>query len=189
MTDASSSDHAQTSNLSDFRSKYGWFIGVGVLLLALGAYALFNLFAATIASVFVIGVMMIIGGGARVVHAFQVEKKSALLFWLISGALYVVAGVMALMNPVLAAAVFTLLLAASLIASGVIIAVASFSTKVEQGRWWIFASGVVTTLTGLILAVGWPLSGVWALGLILALDLSFQGASLIACGLAIKQAK
>ena len=103
----------------------------------LALYALFNLFAATIASVFFIGVLMIIGGVARVVHAFQVDKTSSLVFWLLSGALYAVAGAMVLANPLLGAAIFTLLLAASLIASGVVMIVVSFSSRVQQGRWWI----------------------------------------------------
>ena len=171
------------------RDKYGWFIALGVLLLALGAYALFNLFAATIASVFFIGVLMIVGGVARTVHAFQVDRRAAMIFWLLSGVLYAVAGAMVLANPVLGAAVFTLLLAASLIASGIVIIIASFSSKVEQGRWWIFFSGVVTAIAGLVLAAGWPLSGVWALGMILAIDLTFQGWALIAFGLALKSAR
>ncbi|MFN3891500.1 MAG: HdeD family acid-resistance protein [Beijerinckiaceae bacterium] len=190
MTDAGSgTTPAQGPDMADFRSKYAWFIALGVVLLLLGAYALFNLFAATIASVFFIGVLMIIGGVARVVHAFQVEKKTSLAFWLISGVLYAVAGAMVLANPVLGAAVFTLLLAASLIASGVIMIIASFSSRAAEGRWWILLSGIVTAIAGLILASGWPLSGVWALGMILAIDLTFQGWALIAFGLALKAAK
>lgn len=185
MTNASS----QPPNIVEFRSKYGWFIALGVVLLALGAYALFNLFAATIASVFFIGVLMLIGGVARIVHAFQVEKKSWLAFWLLSGVLYAVAGVLTLANPVLGAAVFTLLLAASLIASGLVMIVASFTSSAGQGRWWILLSGVVTAIAGLILAAGWPLSGVWALGMILAIDLTFQGWALIAFGLALRSAR
>ena len=174
---------------AELRSRSTWFIVLGVLLLALGAYALFNLFAATIASVFFIGVLMIIGGVARVVHAFQVDKTSSLVFWLLSGALYAVAGAMVLANPLLGAAIFTLLLAASLIASGVVMIVVSFSSRVQQGRWWILLSGLLTAITGLILASGWPLSGVWALGMIMAIDLTFQGWALIAFGLALKAAR
>ena len=175
--------------VAELRSRSVWFIVLGVLLLALGAYALFNLFAATIASVFFVGVVMIIGGIARVVHAFQVDKTSSLVFWLLSGALYAVAGGMVLANPVLGAAIFTLLLAASLIASGVVMIVVSFSSRVQQGRWWILLSGLITAITWLILAAGWPLSGVWALGMIMAIDLTFQGWALIAFGLALKGAK
>lgn len=185
MTNASTGG----ADVAELRSKSVWFIVLGVLLLAMGAYALFNLFAATIASVFFVGVLMIIGGVARIVHAFQVETKTSLAFWLLSGLLYAVAGGMVLANPLLGAAIFTLLLAASLIASGVVMIVASFSSKAAQGRWWILLSGVLTAVTGLVLASGWPLSGVWALGMILAVDLTFQGWALIAFGLALKSAK
>lgn len=170
------------------RSRYGWFIAVGVLLLALGLFALFNLVAATIASVFFLGVLMIFAGAARVVHAFQVERKSSLAFWLLSGLLYGVAGALVLTNPVLGATILTLLLAAFLIASGVVMVVVSFSANARAGRWWIFLSGLLTAVTGLILAAGWPLSGLWALGLLLAVDLTFQGWALVAFGLVLRNA-
>ncbi len=89
---------------------------------------------------------------------------------------------MVLANPLLGAAIFTLLLAASLIASGVVMIVVSFSSKVQQGRGWILLSGLLTAVTGLMLASDGPLSGVWALGMILAIDLTFQGWALIAFG-------
>lgn len=163
-----------------------WFIGIGALLLLLGLLALFNLFAATIASVFFIGVLMIVGGALRVAHAFRVERTASLLFWLLSGLLYAVAGGMALANPALGAAALTLVLAAALIASGVVMIAACVVSQARDGRWWILLSGVLTSATGLILAAGWPLTGVWALGLILALDLTFQGWALIAFGFALK---
>lgn len=189
LGDAMTNANSNPAELTELRARYGWFIALGVLLLLLGAYALLNLFQATIASVYFIGILMIIGGVARAVHAFQVEKGGAMIFWLLSGVLYAVGGAMVLANPVLGAAVFTLLLAASLIASGIVIIVASFSGKAGQGRWWILLSGAVTAITGLILAAGWPLSGVWALGVILGVDLTFQGWALIAFGLALKSAK
>ena len=192
MSDQGMSDQGMSAGArpeaGTFRSKYVWFIVVGVLLLALGLFALFNLFAATIASVFFIGILMLFAGAARVVHAFQVERKSSLAFWLLSGLLYGVAGALVLANPVLGATIMTLLLAAFLIASGVVMIVVSFSANVREGRWWILLSGLLTAVTGVILAAGWPLSGLWALGLLLAIDLTFQGWALIAFGFVLRNA-
>jgi uncharacterized membrane protein HdeD (DUF308 family) len=48
------------------------------------------------------------------------------------------------------------------------------------------ASGVITGLAGIVVALGWPVNTLWLLGLVLAIDLTFQGVAAIAFGLALK---
>ncbi len=50
---------------SQVRAKWGWLVALGLLLLVLGCIAFANLFAATIVSVFYVGIVMIIGGRYR----------------------------------------------------------------------------------------------------------------------------
>jgi uncharacterized membrane protein HdeD (DUF308 family) len=51
------------------------------------------------------------------------------------------------------------------------------------------ASGVITLLAGLGVVIGWPVNTLWLLGLVLAIDLTFQGVAAIAFGLALKAAR
>ena len=44
---------------SPLRAKWGWFLALGLVLLAFGVIALGNLLVATVASVFYVGVMML----------------------------------------------------------------------------------------------------------------------------------
>jgi uncharacterized membrane protein HdeD (DUF308 family) len=48
------------------------------------------------------------------------------------------------------------------------------------------ASGVITTLAGIVVALGWPVNTLWLLGRVLAIDLIFQGVAAIAFGLALR---
>lgn len=48
------------------------------------------------------------------------------------------------------------------------------------------ASGVLTTLVGIIFLLGWPVNSLWLLGVVLAIDLIFHGVSEILFGLALK---
>jgi uncharacterized membrane protein HdeD (DUF308 family) len=73
--------------------------------------------------------MMVIAGVAEIIHAFQVKTWGKFLVWLLLGALYVVAGIMAFANPLLAAAVLTLMLGVALVASGIMRLVLAFSMK------------------------------------------------------------
>lgn len=47
-------------------------------------------------------------------------------------------------------------------------------------------SGVVSALVGIVFALGWPVNSLWLLGLVLAIDLTFQGVSAIVFGLTLK---
>src|SRR5690606_2655332 len=45
----------------------------------------------------------------------------------------------------------------------------------QRGWQWLALSGVITLATGILVAVLWPGNSIWLLGLILAIDLLFQG--------------
>jgi uncharacterized membrane protein HdeD (DUF308 family) len=58
---------------AELGSKWGWFVALGVVLLVLGILALGNLLVATLTSVFFVGIMMILGAIAQVIHAFRMK--------------------------------------------------------------------------------------------------------------------
>jgi uncharacterized membrane protein HdeD (DUF308 family) len=57
-----------------------------------------------------------------------------------------------------------------------------------EGMPWVgvVLSGVITFLLGLIIVIHWPVSGLYILGLFLAIDLIIAGASWIALGLGLR---
>lgn len=167
--------------------KWAWFAGIGVLLLIIGGLALSNLVVATVASVYFIGMLMLLGGIIEIIHAFGVQGWKSFLLWFLSGVLYALAGVVAFMNPILASAVLTFLLAAALLAVGCLRIWTGYETRHTTTGWgWIVATGVLTALAGLIIALGWPVNSLWILGAFLAIDLIFQGWSFIAFGWGLK---
>jgi uncharacterized membrane protein HdeD (DUF308 family) len=48
-------------------------------------------------------------------------------------------------------------------------------------------SGLITLLAGIVLAIGWPFNTLWVLGFVLAIDLTMQGAALVAFGFGLKR--
>lgn len=169
------------------RAKWGWFVALGVVLLVFGGVAFGNLFIATVASVYLVGWMMLMAGVVEIIHAFGVKSWSRFFYWLLSGLVYAVAGFFAFYNPLLASAVLTFLLAAALVASGVLRIWAGFGQRGTAGWGWMVAAGVVTLLVGILIALRWPVNSLWVLGLFLAIDLVFQGWTFIAFGLALKK--
>jgi len=137
--------------------------------------------------VFIVGVMMLIAGVAEVINAFQIKTWGKFLLWLLLGALYILAGFVTFENPLLAAAVLTLLLGFSLVASGVMRIALAFSMREEMPWIWVAGSGLITLLLGIIILVHWPVSGLYILGLFLGIDLIIVGAGWIGIGLGLKR--
>jgi uncharacterized membrane protein HdeD (DUF308 family) len=176
-----------TSITSDLSGKWGLWIALGVLWIVLGLIAFANLLWATVVSVYTAGFVMLIGGIAQIIHALSLKSWRRFFLWMASGLIYSAAGVAAFYNPVLAAAALTLALASILIISGIVRIAAGLQFR-HDGAWsWIVASGVMTTLVGVIFLVGWPVNTLYLLGLVLAIDLVFQGISAIGFGFAIKR--
>jgi uncharacterized membrane protein HdeD (DUF308 family) len=171
---------------SPIRLKWGWSVALGVVFVVLAALAFGHLVAATLVSIIFIGSLMIIGGVIHIIHAFQLTTWKGFIYWALAGVLYTVAGVVALTNPVFAAAMLTLIFAWLLIISGVIRIGVGIHLRHHSGWGWIVVSGVITGVVGLIFATGWPSNTLWLLGMIIAIDLVFQGSSLIGFGFAVK---
>lgn len=171
------------AGIEALRSKWRWIVALGVVYVLAGAIALSSIALATIAKVVVVGVMMLIAGASEVINAFQVKSWSKFLLWILLGLLYVVAGILTLENPFLAAAVLTLVLGAVLVASGVTRVVLAFSMKDGQHWTWVVLSGVVTTFLGIVILSHWLASSVYVLGLFLGIDLIIAGVSWIRLGL------
>jgi uncharacterized membrane protein HdeD (DUF308 family) len=149
------------SDMAPLRAKWGWIVALGVVYLLAGFIALGSVVMATVASVLVVGVMMIIAGVAEV---------------------FIIAGFVTFENPLLAAALLTLILGASLVASGVMRIILAFSMKRETPWIWVLLSGAITLLLGLLILAHWPVSSLYILGLFLGIDLIMAGAAWIGLG-------
>ena len=171
------------------RAKSGWIIALGVVYLIAGFIALGSVMMATVASVLIVGVMMVIAGVAEVFSAFQIKSWGKFLLWALLGVLYIVAGFVTFQNPLLAAVLLTLILGASLVASGIMRIFLGFSMKRETPWIWVVLSGVITLLLGLLILARWPVSSLYILGLFLGIDLIMAGAGWIGIGFGLRKSR
>ena len=175
------------SGLAPLRDKSGWIVALGVVYVVAGLIALGSVVLATVVTVFVVGIMMLIAGVAEVINAFQIKTWGKFLLWLLLGVLYIIAGFITFENPLFAAALLTLFLGFALIASGIMRIVLGFSMKTEMPWVAVVLSGLITFLLGLIIVIHWPVSGLYILGIFLGIDLIFAGAGWIAVGLGLRR--
>jgi uncharacterized membrane protein HdeD (DUF308 family) len=136
--------------------------------------------------VYAVGVVMVIGAFAQLGTTLLVPGRTGIGLLVLSAILYGAAGVFAIVNPRLAATPLTLLLAFALISSGIMRTRLSSVMPVSPGWGWVAASGLVTVVAGLVFIHFLFVNTVWHLGMALAVDLTFQGAMAIACGVALR---
>lgn len=172
--------------LDKLGANWGWFVALGLLQLVLGIVALAHVFAATLVSVLFIGVLMLIGGVGQLIQAWRIKHWTGFLLWTLSGVLYLVAGALAIINPMLGASFLTLLFGATLIGTGALRLWIWFNNRAQRGWQWIAFSGLITLATGLLIAASWPDNSVWILGLLLGIDLLFHGWTLFFVGLTLR---
>jgi uncharacterized membrane protein HdeD (DUF308 family) len=186
MTAMSDAQRPQASGVEPLRAKCGWIIALGVVYLVAGLVALSSVALATVASVFVVGIMMVIAGVAEVINAFQMKSWGKFLLWILLGALYIVAGFITFENPLLAAAVLTLMLGVALVVSGVMRIILAFNMKEGMPWMWVVLSGLITLLLGGVILAKWPVSSLYILGIFLGVDLVFAGVGWLFVGLGLK---
>jgi uncharacterized membrane protein HdeD (DUF308 family) len=177
----------ETVGIEPLRAKSGWIIALGVVYLIAGIIALGSVVFATLVSVFIVGIMMLISGVAEVINAFQLKNWGRFVIWLLLGALYIVAGLLTFENPALAAAILTLFLGVALIVSGIMRGILAFSMQRATPWVWVLVSAIVTFLLGLVIVAHWPVASLYVLGIFLGVDLIIAGAGWIGIGLGLKR--
>ena len=113
-------------------------------------------------------------------------------FWwsLISAALAVIAGVILLARPVQGTLTLTIVVGAYFLAEGVATIMYALEHRSElSGRWsWLLIAGLMDILIAAIIIAGLPGSALWAIGLLVGINLLFGGATLIGMALAARNA-
>src|ERR1700747_24337 len=100
-------------------SKLGWFIALGIVMIAAGIFALGDVVAFTLVSAIFIGAMMLVGGVFQIVQAFMTKAWSAFLLNVFVGILYVVGGFLIMQEPVQGSIILTLFLLAAILVGGI----------------------------------------------------------------------
>jgi uncharacterized membrane protein HdeD (DUF308 family) len=171
--------------MKNVRSNWGWLLAFGILSMVLGFVGLSFAFALSVASAFLFGILLVIGSVGQGISCFKEKGLKGKLWHAMVAALYLIAGIALLQNPV-GSILLTAVLGGALIAAGVFRILTAFSSRQEQGWVWIFISGVITLILGGIIISQWPVSGLWVIGVFIAVDLIVSGWAYMALALAAR---
>jgi uncharacterized membrane protein HdeD (DUF308 family) len=184
-SNAGTTQHSLGEAIERLRGKWAAITAFGVLLVVLGVAALFFSLIATIATVTLNGVLFLIAGGAEIGIGMHSRSWGRFFLWVAGGLLYIAAGILCIVNPILASVALTLLLGAGLIVAGVVRAYLGTQLPADQPRALIFLAAAVTIVLGLIIVSHWPLDSVYVLGTLLGVDLLFHGVGWVSFGMGL----
>jgi uncharacterized membrane protein HdeD (DUF308 family) len=171
---------------SELAHEWGWFLVFGIMLAVLGVAAVIRAFAATVASMMFFGWLLLFAGIVELIGAFMVGHWTGFFLHLLAAILLIVTGMVLLVRPVISAEVATLLMSVIFLVGGLYQIVASVVAHLPGSGWEVF-NGVIAFFMGVALLVEWPISGLWAIGLFVGIDLIFSGCSWFALALAVRK--
>jgi uncharacterized membrane protein HdeD (DUF308 family) len=173
-------------NLSEIRKNWCWFVILGVALILLGLFAMSYSMIATLATAIVFGYFLLVGGVFYIVGAFFTRGWGGFFLSLLAGILHLAVGFIVLNHPGEAVLLYTLLLAVFFFVEGLFRMVGALAGRFQH--WgWMFASGAITLLLGVMIWRQWPLSGLYVIGLFIGINMIISGASYLNLGLAARR--
>jgi uncharacterized membrane protein HdeD (DUF308 family) len=161
---------------------------VGILLLIAGFLSLVAPFSAGLSVTVMVGVLMLFSGVAQLFLVFKAGSFGEGILLALFAILSLVAGGYMVSQPVEALATLTLFLAAYFVASGIVQIVGAFGARPEAGWGWFLFGGILSILLGAMIWRQFPLSGVWAVGTLVGIQLVMSGWTLFAVSGAAKDA-
>jgi uncharacterized membrane protein HdeD (DUF308 family) len=183
--DAAPSEEQSTS----LRMGWGWLLALGVVQILGGALAIAVPAIASLAAVMVIGWLLIVAAVFHIIHAFKVRKWPGFALHLLGAILYGAAGVLVLLYPIPGALTLTLFIASLLTAEGVLRSVLAFQLRPRTGWGWFLIGGMASLVLGVMLFVGWPATAIWAIGLLLGINMVITGSMNVSLALFSRTAR
>jgi uncharacterized membrane protein HdeD (DUF308 family) len=164
------------------------FLIEGILLVILGFAAMVVPPLASLAVTIFLGWMFLISGIAGLALTFWARQMPGFWWSLLSAVLAIVAGIILLARPVQGTLTLTIVVGAYFLAEGVTTIMYALEHRRELSeRWsWLLVAGIMDLLIAAIIILGLPESALWALGLLVGINLVFGGASLIGVALAAR---
>ena len=164
---------------------WGWFLGFGIALAALGVIAVVRSVTATILSMLFFGWLLVFGSGIEIAQAILVGHWAGFFQHLVAAILFGVVGVIMITRPVISAEVLTVFIATFFLIGGLFQLIAALAVS-TPGWGWHVVDGIITALLGVLVLAQWPASGLWVIGLFVGIDLIFYGGAWIALALGLR---
>jgi len=155
---------------------------LGLVTVILGILAMMAPMISGLAVTVVIAVVLVAAGIAKTWYAFSADT-----FWqgtgqFLFGGLTALAGVVIFARPLLGLASITMVLVVYFLVDGIVGVVYGFRAKPLKGWGWMVFSGLAAIVLSILVWREWPVSGMWAIGILVGARLVMSGWAMIMLG-------
>ncbi len=164
-----------------------WSIALSVLMIAAGVLAIISPHASGIAVTILVGWLLVLGGGAHLAYSWHARDGGGLIWGIVLGILYIIAGAYLLAHPVAGLASLTFALAAFLFIGATVEIVLSTHLRLSSGSGWLLVDGIITVVLAIMMWRTWPKSSPWLLGTLVGINMIFSGIARLAISLAVRR--
>jgi uncharacterized membrane protein HdeD (DUF308 family) len=164
----------------------GWVIFTSILFIALGIFAIVEPFTASLVITIFLAWLLIFGGIFHLIEAFTASSGKQLIWRLLIGIVFLIGGIYFRRQPFLAIGTLTLVLAFIILAEGVLELITFFDYHGE-GSGVILLNAIVTLILGGLILFHWPSSSIWAIGILVGVDLLVTGITRLVPSLAARR--
>jgi uncharacterized membrane protein HdeD (DUF308 family) len=171
------------------REHWKAFLIEGIVLAVLGLAAIIVPQLASLAVTIYLAWMFLIMGILGLVMTFWARGMPGFWWSLISAVLAIAAGAILLARPAQGVLTLTIVLGAFFLAEGVATIMYALEHRRELSqRWsWLLVGGIMDLVIAFIIIAGLPGSALWAIGLLVGINLLFGGTTLIGMALAVRK--
>jgi uncharacterized membrane protein HdeD (DUF308 family) len=160
-----------------------WF---GWVLMVLGIISICTPFVASETAVYLTGLFLLVAGVGLLIDSFQSEGVGERLLTLVLGAITSLSAIFLIAYPLLGLGILTLILVAYFVADGLWKIMAAFHNISAPGWFWLLASGALSLLLALLILLDWPVSGLYAVDVLVGVNLLSTGIALVAFARSLK---
>jgi uncharacterized membrane protein HdeD (DUF308 family) len=166
------------------RNHWKLLLAIGALLEVMGLFSILVPIVASISVAILVGWALLVGGIVQFGHLFRRTAGWEGIWRLFLAALTAIAGLSLLLFPLTGTITITFVLVVWLFISGATRIGAWWSVRHAPGTWPLGANGLASVLLGALIWASLPSSAVWAIGLLVGIELVLYGMTLIVAGAA-----
>ncbi len=189
MTNQTIERNSITVVMQELPINWKWMLLLGIVMILFGTVGLIASNLLTIASIYMLGALLLAGGIMQLIHGIQQREKEwagRVTHWLIA-LLYIAMGALMVWDPFASSFAITVFIAVIFALIGIIRLSFAFTLRAQGWRWLLPALlGVINlVLAGLIIAA-LPEAALWFIGLLIAIEMLMNGWFLLLLALRVK---
>ena len=163
-----------------------WVIIWGIVTFVCGVLAIILPLTFSFGIALAIGCLILTAGIAHLFFAFDTRSVDGFLWQILLSALYVMAAICLLVNPLLSVLSLTLILAIFLLLEGILELALYFVLRRFRHSVWVLIDGIGTLILGILMISQWPPASPQIIRALIGISLMLSAVSRVILSLAIR---